>query len=122
MIRSTRTGAAEPRSCWGLLRRSRTPSWAARWGVDPRGGVGYLREIVTVSCARNLLGPTAMRRILGIASYLCLLAACDVGSVPAGDDTGGTPDSRPPPGTPDATPVQQGVCKNTVVAVGNGHH
>jgi len=84
--------------------------------------VGYLREIVTVSCARNLLGPTAMRRILGIASYLCLLAACDVGSVPAGDDTGGTPDSRPPPGTPDATPVQQGVCKNTVVAVGNGHH
>jgi hypothetical protein len=62
-----------------------------------------------------------MRWILGIASCLGFLVACDVGSVPAGDDTG-PPDSRPPPGTPDAVTTQQGVCKNTVVGVGNGNH
>jgi hypothetical protein len=61
-------------------------------------------------------------RILGLALGLCALAACDVGSVDPGDDVGGNPDSRPPPGSPDATITQQGVCKNTVVGVGNGNH
>ena len=63
-----------------------------------------------------------MLRLLGIASCLCFATACDVGSVGAADDTGDTPDSRPPPGTPDATVTQQGVCKDTVVGVGNGEH
>jgi hypothetical protein len=64
-----------------------------------------------------------MLRRLGIATCLCFAIGCDVGSVPggAGDDSG-SPDSRPAVGSPDATTTQQGVCKNTVVAVGNGNH